>query len=139
MTKPDYMSKAINLALAQLGRTEPNPSVGCVIVKDGIIIGEGATCDGGSPHAEEMALDQAGQAAIGATAYVTLEPCGARSKGGLSCSEKLILAGVSEVIYAADDPSPFASHIGIERLKASGIKVTQNHVNDQRIQWLYKA
>ncbi|MDB5492824.1 MAG: ribD, partial [Phenylobacterium sp.] len=80
-----YMRRAIALARAKLGRTAENPAVGCVIVRDGEIIGEGATGDGGRPHAEEVALDQAGPSARGATAYVTLEPCGARSSGAASC------------------------------------------------------
>ncbi len=118
----DHMRRAIALARAQMGRTWPNPSVGCVLVKDGAIIGEGATGDGGRPHAEEMAIDQAGDA-IGATAYVTLEPCGQRSTGAVSCSQRLIDAGVAKVIYACDDPSPFASRIGPERMATAGVTV----------------
>lgn len=118
-----FMRLAIDLALAQKGRTMPNPSVGCVIVKDGMIVGQGATADGGRPHAEELALIDAGDAAVGATAYVTLEPCGARSMGGLSCSERLVLSGVVCVYYACRDASPFASHIGIERLRGAGVTV----------------
>ncbi len=116
------MRRAIALARAQMGRTWPNPSVGCVLVKDGAIIGEGATGDGGRPHAEEMAIDRAGEA-IGATAYVTLEPCGQRSTGATSCSQRLIDAGVAKVIYACDDPSPFASRAGPERMATAGIIV----------------
>ena len=115
------MQQALALGLSQMGRTWPNPAVGCVIVKDGAVIAEGATGDGGRPHAEEVALDKAGAAAKGATAYVTLEPCGQRSNGGCSCSQKLVEAGVARVVYACDDPSPFASHIGVERMTAAGI------------------
>ena len=111
------------IALARPGRTWPNPAVGCVIVKDGVVIAEGATGDGGRPHAEESALDIAGEAAKGATAYVTLEPCGQRSNGGCSCSQRLVEAGVARVVYACDDPSPYASHIGVERMTAAGLKV----------------
>ena len=117
----DFMRKAI--ALARPGRTWPNPAVGCVIVKDGAVIAEGATGDGGRPHAEEIALDNAGAEAKGATAYVTLEPCGQRSNGDCSCSQRLVEAGVARVVYACDDPSPFASHIGVERMTAAGIIV----------------
>ena len=117
----DFMCQAI--ALARPGRTWPNPAVGCVLVKDGAVIAEGATGDGGRPHAEEIALDIAGAAAKGATAYVTLEPCGQRSNGGCSCSQRLVEAGVARVVYACDDPSPFASHIGVERMIAAGIIV----------------
>jgi len=116
-----FMREAIALGRKQLGRTWPNPPVGCVIVKDGDVIARGATGDGGRPHAEEIALDAAKDAARGATAYVTLEPCGKRSAGGLSCSERLVQAGVARVIYACSDPSPFASHMGPERIEAAGI------------------
>ncbi|WP_081714636.1 DUF559 domain-containing protein [Asticcacaulis sp. AC466] len=115
----DYMRRAI--ALARPGKTWPNPSVGCVLVKDGAIVSEGTTGDGGRPHAEESALDRAGEAARGATAYVTLEPCGQRSNGGCSCSQRLVEAGVARVIYACEDPSPYASHIGSERIRGAGI------------------
>lgn len=125
----EFMRKAI--VLARPGRTWPNPAVGCVIVRDGIVIAEGATGDGGRPHAEEIALDQAGEAARGATAYVTLEPCGQRSNGGCSCSQRLVEAGVASVIYACDDPSPFASHIGVERMKAVGITVENGLLADE--------
>ena len=123
------MRKAI--VLARPGRTWPNPAVGCVIVRDGTVIAEGATGDGGRPHAEEIALDQAGEAARGATVYVTLEPCGQRSNGGCSCSQRLVEAGVARVIYACDDPSPFASHIGVERMKAVGITVENGLLADE--------
>ena len=117
------MSEAFDLGLAQLGRTWPNPAVGCVIVKDGDIVGRGATGDGGRPHAEEIALDQAGDKARGATTYVTLEPCGERSTGAASCSQRLVEAGVARVVYACADPSPFASHKGPARLETAGITV----------------
>ena len=115
------MQRAIALARAQMGRTWPNPSVGCVLVKDGDIIGEGATGDGGRPHAEENALTEAGDKAQGATAYVTLEPCGQRSTGTPSCGQKLAEAGVSRVVYACADPSPYASHKGPRRLIGAGV------------------
>lgn len=120
-----FMREAIALGRGQMGRTWPNPPVGCVIVKDGKVIAKGATGDGGRPHAEEMALDAAGQAAEGATAYVTLEPCGQRSTGGCSCSERLVEAQVARVVYACADPSPYASHIGPERIEAVGIDLAQ--------------
>jgi len=116
-----FMRQAIALGRAQMGRTWPNPPVGCVIVKDGKIIATGATGDGGRPHAEEVALDAAGSAAEGATAYVTLEPCGKRSAGGCSCSERLVKASVARVVYACPDPSPYASHVGPERIEGAGL------------------
>ena len=93
-----FMSRALELARAQLGRTSPNPSVGCVIVANGAIVGEGATGNGGRPHAEEIALAQAGEGAEGATAYVTLEPCHQRSGGSFSCSQLLLGAGATRVL-----------------------------------------
>jgi pyrimidine deaminase RibD-like protein/very-short-patch-repair endonuclease len=126
-----FMQQALHLALSQAGRTWPNPAVGCVIIKDGVVIAEGATGDGGRPHAEEIALEKAGAAAKGAIAYVTLEPCGQRSNGGCSCSQRLVEAGVARVVYACDDPSPFASHIGVERMKAAGLKVENGLLADE--------
>src|SRR5215217_124343 len=117
----DHMRRAIEAACTNLGKTAPNPVVGCVIVRDGVVLGEAATAPGGRPHAEEQAL--AGVDARGATAYVTLEPCGARSSGGRSCSELLVAAGVARVVIACEDPSPFASGQGTERLTAAGIAV----------------
>ena len=126
-----YVRQAIALAMAQMGRTWPNPSVGCVLVKDGVIVGEGATGDGGRPHAEEIALDRAGENAKGATAYVTLEPCGQRSAGTPSCGQKLVKAGVSRVVYACADPSPYASHKGPHRLADAGVTVEHGLCADE--------
>lgn len=117
----DYMQRAIEVARGNVGRTAPNPCVGCVIVRDGEVIAEACTAEGGRPHAEEQALE--GLDARGATAYVTLEPCGARSAGGLSCSERLVRAGVARVVIACQDASPYASGQGAERLRAAGIIV----------------
>jgi pyrimidine deaminase RibD-like protein len=118
-----HMRRALALAAPGVGRTGENPSVGCVIAKDAAIVGEGATADGGRPHAEELALAQAGEAARGATTYVTLEPCARRSMGGASCSDLLIQAGVARVVIAARDPHPYAAGAGIERLRAAGVAV----------------
>jgi diaminohydroxyphosphoribosylaminopyrimidine deaminase/5-amino-6-(5-phosphoribosylamino)uracil reductase len=117
----DHMRRAIELARARVGLTGSNPAVGCVIVRDGQVVAEAVTAPGGRPHAEEQALDAAGSAARGAVAYVTLEPCGARSAGGRSCAERLVDAGVVRLVIACDDPSPFASGRGIERLAAAGM------------------
>lgn len=117
-----HMRAAIALARANLGRTAENPSVGCVIVKDGAVVGEGATGVGGRPHAEEVALDQAGAAARGATAYVTLEPCARRTSGAPSCSQRLAAAGVARVVIACEDASPYAAGAGVARLSAAGIE-----------------
>lgn len=122
-TDEGFMRQAIDLALAQMGQTWPNPAVGCVIVKDGVVVSQAATAPGGRPHAEEQAAPAAGEAARGATAYVTMEPCGARSSGRVSCSQYLVEAGVSRVVVAAVDPSPFASGRGVERLRQAGLEV----------------
>ena len=119
----DYMGRAIALARTHLGQTGDNPSVGCVIVKGGVVVGEGVTAVGGRPHAEEQALDQAGEKAKGAIAYVTLEPCGARSSGAPSCSQRLASSAVAEVVVACEDASVLAAGQGAERLRAAGIKV----------------
>ena len=123
MTDEDYMRLALDLAAANAGKTGTNPSVGCVIVKDGQIIGQGATGEGGRPHAEEVALLKAGEEARGATAYVTLEPCAQRSAGGVSCSELLGGARVARVVIANFDPHPNAAGVGIARLKSIDVAV----------------
>ena len=123
MSDSDHMQRALALAVQNIGQTGDNPSVGCVIVKDDAVIGEGATGLGGRPHAEEVALAQAGDAAQGAVAYVTLEPCAQRSAGGVSCSDLLLRAGVTRVVIAARDPHPMAAGAGVERLQAAGIVV----------------
>ncbi len=117
-----FMARALELARINLGRTAPNPSVGCVLVADGEIVGEGATGVGGRPHAEEIALEVAGGKADRACAYVTLEPCNARHSGALSCSQLLIQAGVARVVAACEDPHTMGSH-GISRLGAAGVEV----------------
>lgn len=117
-----FMTRALELARTHLGRTSPNPSVGCVLVSDGAIVGEGATGAGGRPHAEEIALGVAGEHARGATAYVTLEPCNQRSGGTASCSQLLLAAGISRVVIAVDDPHPLGAH-GADRITAAGVTV----------------
>jgi pyrimidine deaminase RibD-like protein len=116
------MRQAIALARSQVGLTGENPAVGCVLVSaEGVVVGEGATAQGGRPHAEEIALHLAGAAARGATAYVTLEPCGARSSGAVACADRLAGAGVARVHVACRDPSPYAAGQGLARLAAAGL------------------
>jgi diaminohydroxyphosphoribosylaminopyrimidine deaminase/5-amino-6-(5-phosphoribosylamino)uracil reductase len=105
-------------------RVEPNPLVGCVLVRRNRVVGEGHHADWGGPHAEANALDAAGGKAKGATAYVTLEPCG---HGGKTppCADALIRAGVKEVVYAHADPNPETAGRGPRRLRAAGVKVTR--------------
>jgi diaminohydroxyphosphoribosylaminopyrimidine deaminase/5-amino-6-(5-phosphoribosylamino)uracil reductase len=118
-----FMRRAIELARPRLGQTGDNPAVGCVLVKHGEVLAEAATADGGRPHAEEQALEIAGEISRGATAYVTLEPCGARTSGAASCAERLAAAGIGRVVVACDDPSPLASGRGAVKLTHAGVDV----------------
>ena len=133
-----HMRRAIALAGAQVGLTGANPAVGCVIVRDGTIIGEGATAAGGRPHAEETALVQAGPAARGATAYVTLEPCGQRSSGRPSCGALLTAAGIARAVVACTDLSVFAAGRGLAQLREAGTQVEIGLLADDA-QKLYAA
>jgi pyrimidine deaminase RibD-like protein len=117
-----WMRRAIYLAARNLGLTGDNPVVGCVLVRDGAVVGEGATAPGGRPHAEELALDQAGERARGATAYVTLEPCGARSSGAASCGQRLAQSGAVRVAVAWEDSSVMAAGRGLQQLADAGIE-----------------
>src|SRR6478736_8275817 len=107
-----FMEEAIRLALLHLGQTSTNPSVGCIIVRNGEIVGRGVTAIGGRPHAEPQALAEAGESARGATAYVTLEPCSHHGKTP-PCAEALIASGVARVVVALTDPDPRVSGRGI--------------------------
>ncbi|MBX3428500.1 MAG: bifunctional diaminohydroxyphosphoribosylaminopyrimidine deaminase/5-amino-6-(5-phosphoribosylamino)uracil reductase RibD [Hyphomonadaceae bacterium] len=115
------MRRALALGAQGVGRTGDNPSVGCVIVRDGVVVAEARTADSGRPHAEEQAVALAD--VRGATVYVTLEPCARRSSGAASCADRLIECGVARVVIAADDPHPFAAGAGVERLRAAGVRV----------------
>jgi diaminohydroxyphosphoribosylaminopyrimidine deaminase/5-amino-6-(5-phosphoribosylamino)uracil reductase len=116
------MRTALALAQRGLGTTWPNPAVGCVVVKDGRVIGRGWTQKGGRPHAETEALARAGSAAKGATAYVSLEPCSHHGKTP-PCAEALIAAGIVRVVAAVEDPDPRVSGRGAARLRDAGIEV----------------
>ena len=104
------------------GRTWPNPAVGAVVVKDGVIVGRGWTQPGGRPHAEPEALRRAGEAARGATLYVTLEPCSHFGKSP-PCVDAVIAAGIARVVSAIEDPNPEVAGQGHARLRAAGIAV----------------
>ncbi len=117
-----YLRLALGLGRRGLGRTWPNPAVGCVIVKDGRIVGRGNTGLGGRPHAERVALDQAGPAARGATAYVSLEPCAHHGRTP-PCADAIIAAGIQRVVVAIGDPDPRVSGRGFAALRAAGISV----------------
>jgi len=118
-----FMALALALGRRAQGRTWPNPAVGCVLVRDGQIVGRGWTADGGRPHAEIRALAQAGGKARGATAYVTLEPCSHHGKTP-PCAQALIDAGIAEVVAAIGDRDPRVNGAGFAMLRAAGISIT---------------
>jgi diaminohydroxyphosphoribosylaminopyrimidine deaminase/5-amino-6-(5-phosphoribosylamino)uracil reductase len=117
-----FMQLALTLGRRGQGRTWPNPAVGAVVVRDGIIVGRGWTQPGGRPHAEPVALAQAGEAARGATLYVTLEPCSHVGKSP-PCADAVIAAGIARVVSAIEDPNPEVAGQGHARLRAAGIAV----------------
>lgn len=126
-----HMHHALRLAARGLGSVAPNPAVGCVIVsKDNRIVGRGWTAKGGRPHAETIALAQAGEAARGSTAYVSLEPCSHHGKTP-PCADALIAAGVARVVGAIKDPDPRTSGKGFAKLKAAGIEVVEGVLADE--------
>src|SRR5579863_10702236 len=117
-----FMGLALTLGRRGLGRTWPNPAVGAVVVKDGVIVGRGWTQPGGRPHAEPVTLTQAGPAARGATLYVTLEPCSHVGKSP-PCANAVIAAGIARVMSAIEDPNPEVAGQGHARLRNAGIEV----------------
>jgi diaminohydroxyphosphoribosylaminopyrimidine deaminase/5-amino-6-(5-phosphoribosylamino)uracil reductase len=118
-----WMDAALNLGSRSLGLAAPNPAVGAIVVKDRAVVGRGATAPGGRPHAERIAIEQAGEAARGATLYVTLEPC---SHFGLSppCVDAVVAAGVGRVVSAIEDPNPLVGGKGHALLREAGIAVS---------------
>lgn len=125
-----FMQEALRLAAEGLYTTTPNPRVGCVLVRAGEIVGRGFHEKAGLPHAEIMALQQAGPQAQGSTAYVTLEPCNHWGRTG-PCTEALISAGVVAVVVAMQDPNPQVAGSGLERLRAAGLSVRCGLLQDQ--------
>jgi diaminohydroxyphosphoribosylaminopyrimidine deaminase/5-amino-6-(5-phosphoribosylamino)uracil reductase len=117
-----FMELALTLGRRGQGRTWPNPAVGAVVVKDGVIVGRGWTQPGGRPHAEPEALRRAGEGARGATLYVTLEPCSHVGKSP-PCADAIIAAGIARVVSAIEDPNPEVAGQGHDRLRAAGITV----------------
>ena len=116
-----HMRRALSLARKGWGRTAPNPMVGAVVVRDGVVAGEGYHREFGGSHAEVHALRAAGERARGATVYVSLEPCNHHGNTG-PCSEALLAAGVARVVCAMRDPNPAAGG-GVDRLRAAGVEV----------------
>ncbi len=117
-----YMTQALNLARAAKGSTFPNPAVGAIIVQGGRIVGKGATALAGGPHAEKTALAQAKNRARGATLYATLEPCCHFGRTP-PCTDAIINAGITRVIFAAEDPNPLVNGLGAKQLRKAGITV----------------
>ncbi|MDZ7709657.1 MAG: bifunctional diaminohydroxyphosphoribosylaminopyrimidine deaminase/5-amino-6-(5-phosphoribosylamino)uracil reductase RibD [Roseovarius sp.] len=124
-----FMALALSLGRRGMGQCAPNPAVGCVIVREGRIVGRGVTAPGGRPHAETVALKQAGALARGATAYVTLEPCAHHGRTP-PCAEALIAAGVARVVAPFDDTDPRVAGQGFAMLRAAGIEVTTGVLAD---------
>ena len=124
------MKRALNLARRGIGKTAPNPAVGCVIVKDGVVVGKGWHKKAGTPHAEVHALNEAGSNAVGADVYVTLEPCAHHGKTP-PCAEALVAAGVARVYVGSIDPNPLVGGKGMEILQAAGIAVEVGILEDE--------
>ncbi|MEO6381526.1 MAG: bifunctional diaminohydroxyphosphoribosylaminopyrimidine deaminase/5-amino-6-(5-phosphoribosylamino)uracil reductase RibD [Nitrobacter sp.] len=122
-TESRFMQLALAMGRRGLGASAPNPAVGAVIVKDDVIVGRGWTQPGGRPHAEVEALRRAGEAARGATLYVTLEPCSHVGKKSPPCADAVIAAGITRVVSAIEDPTPEVAGQGHARLRAAGISV----------------
>jgi len=118
-----FIFEAARLGEAARGRTSPNPNVGCLIVKYDEIVGRGTTAPGGRPHAEALALEEAGISAKGATLYTTLEPCAHESERGPTCATLIPKAGIARVVIGISDPDPRTAGRGIKMLKKAGIEV----------------
>src|SRR5262245_33890049 len=125
-----FMAVALRLAERGLGQVWPNPAVGCVVVNDGHVVGRGWTQPGGRPHAEFEALRRAGGRALGATAYVTLEPC-AHYGQTPPCTMALLHAGIRRAVIAARDPDPRVDGRGIEQLRQAGVEVAVGLAQDE--------
>lgn len=119
----DWMDATARLAARGRPLSRPNPAVGCIIIKEGKLVGRGWTQPGGRPHAEAMALEQAGDRARGATAFVTLEPCAHRSDRGPACADLLANAGLARVVIGTLDPDRRTAGSGMGRIRAAGIAV----------------
>ncbi|MFZ5646522.1 MAG: bifunctional diaminohydroxyphosphoribosylaminopyrimidine deaminase/5-amino-6-(5-phosphoribosylamino)uracil reductase RibD [Bacillota bacterium] len=118
----NYMKMALELAAKAMGRTSPNPMVGAVLVKDGAVVGKGFHARAGTPHAEVVAIENAGDEAGGSTLYVSLEPCCHRGRTG-PCTDAVIGAGIKKVVAAMADPNPLVAGKGFARLKEAGLEV----------------
>ena len=128
-----YMKRALSLARRAIGRTSPNPMVGALLVRRGSIIAEGYHKKAGTPHAEAIAIDRAGRRAAGSTLYVTLEPCCHKDKRTPPCTDKIISAGIRDVVIAMRDPNPRVSGRGIAMLEDAGIRVRSGILEAQAL------
>ncbi len=126
-----YMKKALALAARARGMTSPNPMVGAVLVKNGKIVAEGYHKKAGTPHAEVIAIEEAGEMARGATLYVSLEPCCHKEKRTPPCTRKIISSGIKKVVIAMNDPNPKVSGKGTEELESAGIKVVSGVLGEK--------
>ena len=133
MKNTDYMELALSLAKRALGSTSPNPAVGAVVVKDGVIVGEGYTQPPGSAHAEVVALKQAGVNSSGAVMYVTLEPCCHFGRTP-PCTQAIISSGISEIHIASLDPNPLVSGKGKAELEDAGIKTVLGEHKEEALE-----
>ena len=133
----NYMKRALSLARQAVGRTSPNPAVGAVLVRDGLVLGEGFTLAPGQMHAEAIALKNAGEGSRGGALFVTLEPCSIQGRTP-PCTDAIIAAGVSEVHVATKDPNPRVNGTGLAHLEAAGIKVFPGEGEDEARE-LYEA
>src|SRR6201986_1744455 len=129
-TDEQWMERALRLAERSVGLASPNPAVGCVLVRDDALVGEGFHEYDRRDHAEIVALRQAGPQARGATAYVTLEPCTHQGRTG-PCADALIAAGVARVVVATEDPNPVVHGQGIARLRQAGVEVRTGVLKQQ--------
>jgi diaminohydroxyphosphoribosylaminopyrimidine deaminase/5-amino-6-(5-phosphoribosylamino)uracil reductase len=128
-----FMKMAMELAVKARGRTSPNPMVGAVVVKEGTVVGRGYHAKAGTPHAEIHALNEAGEAARGATIYVTLEPCCHYGRTG-PCTDAIINSGITRVVTAMADPNPLVSGKGIRVLESAGIEVTSGVMEEEALE-----
>jgi diaminohydroxyphosphoribosylaminopyrimidine deaminase/5-amino-6-(5-phosphoribosylamino)uracil reductase len=134
----DYMAEALALARRGTALTSPNPMVGAVIVRDGEVVGRGFHTWAGLKHAEILALEEAGEQARGATAYITLEPCAHTGRTG-PCADALIAAGIAKVVVASEDPNPLVAGEGLRRLRASAITVEMSPEHRETAEKLNEA
>lgn len=138
MNYKDYLGQSVSIAESVMGTTSPNPAVGAIIVKDGTIVGQGHTQPPGGDHAEVVAILQAGQAAQGASLYVSLEPCCFQGRTP-PCTNAIINSGIKEVIFATVDHNPKVSGRGIDILRESGIRITHETTYENSVRTLYEG